>query len=321
MKCLEKDRARRYDTANGLAMEIQRHLKNEPVLAGPPKVVYRLRKFVTRNRGPVAAGVAIAIALVLGTAGTGVGLMRALAAETDAEQRADTLAEVVAFLDSQLADLDTVLLYSTSEHGKRRTVPNLREAAEERERVLGPDSPRTLFSMMMVGNRLARQGNLSEAEQYHRRALDGARGVLANDDVLMINILSHYGSILQKLGRLDEAEALGAEAARRARNRFSDQDLDEWVPIWGTLMRYGNTLRDMERFEQAEAVLLEAHATRESLLGTHVRPGSPVRYLAELYDAWHASQPGTGYDAKAAEWRKRRRRADAWAGEGDGSLP
>ncbi|RME40344.1 MAG: hypothetical protein D6788_03510, partial [Planctomycetota bacterium] len=55
MKCLEKDRTRRYETANGLALEIQRYLHQEPVLAGPPSVTYRAGKFLRRNRGPVAA--------------------------------------------------------------------------------------------------------------------------------------------------------------------------------------------------------------------------------------------------------------------------
>jgi hypothetical protein len=54
-KCLEKDRGRRYETANGLAMDLQRYLANEPVGAGPPSLGYRLRKFARRNRGRLAA--------------------------------------------------------------------------------------------------------------------------------------------------------------------------------------------------------------------------------------------------------------------------
>src|SRR5207302_229801 len=50
MKALEKDRRRRYETANGFAMDVQRYLADEPVLAGPPSAWYRLRKFVRRNR-------------------------------------------------------------------------------------------------------------------------------------------------------------------------------------------------------------------------------------------------------------------------------
>src|SRR5439155_18674778 len=59
MKCLEKDRGRRYETANGLASDIQRHLSNEPVVACPPSKIYRLQKMVRRNRAAVAAGIAI----------------------------------------------------------------------------------------------------------------------------------------------------------------------------------------------------------------------------------------------------------------------
>ena len=50
MKCLEKDRTRRYETANGLAADIQRHLKNEPVVARPPSELYRIQKLVRRNK-------------------------------------------------------------------------------------------------------------------------------------------------------------------------------------------------------------------------------------------------------------------------------
>ncbi len=66
MKCLEKDRRRRYETANGLVMDIQRHLNNEPVVACPPSLLYRFRKTVRRNRLAVAAASSVAAALILG---------------------------------------------------------------------------------------------------------------------------------------------------------------------------------------------------------------------------------------------------------------
>jgi WD40 repeat protein len=66
MKCLEKDRTRRYETANGLVMDIQRHLQNEPVTARPPTTAYRLRKAIRRHKLAVAAAGAIAAALALG---------------------------------------------------------------------------------------------------------------------------------------------------------------------------------------------------------------------------------------------------------------
>ena len=67
LKCLEKDRTRRYATANGLAMDIERYLHQEPVLARPPSQLYRLQKLVRRNRIVFLSGAATAAALLLGT--------------------------------------------------------------------------------------------------------------------------------------------------------------------------------------------------------------------------------------------------------------
>ena len=69
MKCLEKERSRRYDSANGLAQDIQRFLTDEPVLAGPPSTRYRLRKLLKRNRGAVSAGLLTLLAILAGSFG------------------------------------------------------------------------------------------------------------------------------------------------------------------------------------------------------------------------------------------------------------
>jgi serine/threonine protein kinase len=66
MKCLEKDRTRRYETANGLAMDLKRHLTNEPVLARPPSSVYRLQMAFRRNKLVFTAGASVMLALLLG---------------------------------------------------------------------------------------------------------------------------------------------------------------------------------------------------------------------------------------------------------------
>src|SRR6516164_10525470 len=66
MKCLEKERHRRYETANGLAVDIQRHLASEPVVACPPTNLYRLQRLVRRNKVVFGAAAAVAAALVFG---------------------------------------------------------------------------------------------------------------------------------------------------------------------------------------------------------------------------------------------------------------
>jgi tetratricopeptide (TPR) repeat protein len=77
MKALEKDRGRRYETANGFGMDLQRYLSGEPVLAAPPSRRYRLRKFLRRNRAPVVAVGLIVLALLIGVIGTTLGLISA----------------------------------------------------------------------------------------------------------------------------------------------------------------------------------------------------------------------------------------------------
>jgi eukaryotic-like serine/threonine-protein kinase len=67
MKCVEKDRTRRYETANGLARDVERYLADEAVEACPPSASYRLRKFARKHRGALATATAFAAVLVLGT--------------------------------------------------------------------------------------------------------------------------------------------------------------------------------------------------------------------------------------------------------------
>jgi eukaryotic-like serine/threonine-protein kinase len=72
MKCLEKDRARRYETANALATDLQRYLHDEPVLAGPPSAWYRFRKFARRNRGTLTASLLVVATVVAASVVTAV---------------------------------------------------------------------------------------------------------------------------------------------------------------------------------------------------------------------------------------------------------
>ena len=106
MKCLQKDRNHRYETANGLAMDLQRHQVGEPVLARPPSNLYRFWKLVRRHRFAVASAGAVALALL---AATGVSLRQAAVAsrarghEVEANRR----------LRAQMAETDAVSQFLT----------------------------------------------------------------------------------------------------------------------------------------------------------------------------------------------------------------
>jgi WD40 repeat protein/serine/threonine protein kinase len=110
MKCLEKQRDRRYETANGLAREIQRYLADEPVEARPPSAGYRLAKFVKRHKGQVIAASLVLLALLAGIAGTTWGLIEAKQQEGRANERAEgeRLATIEAKKQEKIAREETV---------------------------------------------------------------------------------------------------------------------------------------------------------------------------------------------------------------------
>jgi eukaryotic-like serine/threonine-protein kinase len=101
MKCLEKDRGRRYETANGLAMDLQRHLENEPVLARSPSAGYRLQKAWRRHRAVFAVATLIAVVLLVAT---GVSTWQAIRASHEADRaiKAESLAT------QRLADAEAI---------------------------------------------------------------------------------------------------------------------------------------------------------------------------------------------------------------------
>jgi len=113
MKCLEKDRARCYETASALALDVRRYLDNQPVLAGPPSRVYRIRKLIQRHRGAAVAAALVAGALLTGF---GVAVWQAVLAQRAAiradqqhqlaDRRADETRRVSDFQGRMLSQID-----------------------------------------------------------------------------------------------------------------------------------------------------------------------------------------------------------------------
>jgi eukaryotic-like serine/threonine-protein kinase len=107
MKALAKERNRRYDSAIGLANDIEHFTNNEPVSAGPPTAAYRIRKFVRRNRVQVAGAALVLLALLAGVAGTTVGLLEARRQSAKARQQEQlAVAEAAAKEQARQAEAD-----------------------------------------------------------------------------------------------------------------------------------------------------------------------------------------------------------------------
>src|SRR5262249_8415355 len=109
MKCLEKDRTRRYDTANGLSMDIQRHLDSEPITARPPSAPCRFQKLIRSNNVMPAAPALVLTAILVGTVISITQTMRAqrelrraLAAESQAQREKANVQAALHFIQDDV---------------------------------------------------------------------------------------------------------------------------------------------------------------------------------------------------------------------------
>ncbi|HVJ83109.1 MAG TPA: serine/threonine-protein kinase, partial [Planctomycetia bacterium] len=109
MKALEKDRNRRYETADAFAADVQRFLADEPVLARPPSMGYRIRKFVRRNKGPVLAAALVILSLVGGIVGTARQAHLADEARRSESMRADSENRAKEEAEASEAEIKAVL--------------------------------------------------------------------------------------------------------------------------------------------------------------------------------------------------------------------
>ncbi len=186
MKALEKDRNRRYESASAFAADVERYLRDEPVLACPPSVSYRLGKFLRRNRGPVLAVAIVVLLLVAGVAGTSVGLVQAveeseqkeealLATEKERDQKEEALRKETAALQKEKEALQTV----TTERDAKEQARKDEAAARARETRRRKEAERLLHASRL-SQTLSHweEGNVAAA----REKLHEVLGLRLDDD-------------------------------------------------------------------------------------------------------------------------------------------
>jgi serine/threonine protein kinase/Leucine-rich repeat (LRR) protein len=156
MRCLEKDRKRRYDTANGLALDLQRHLQNEAITARPPTTAYLLGKLIRRNKVSFAAGAAVAASLLIGTA---VSLWQAVRVGHEKQRAVIALEELRATAPAFVEQARALVASERFDEALEKLV----YAAK-----LRPDSPDILVAQ---GDVLQCQFRLAEAAAAYRAAL------------------------------------------------------------------------------------------------------------------------------------------------------
>jgi serine/threonine protein kinase/tetratricopeptide (TPR) repeat protein len=298
MKALEKDRNRRYETVSAFAADAQRYLNDEPVLACPPSVAYRFRKFARRNKAALAISGVVILFLVSLVAGLAVNnwMIRQEQARTQAaltaeakrrKQARDALDSMTSVMMQDLLAKQPVL---GAEH-KKFLIEAL-TAYEEFAADTGQDKEGRLgvaqsyHQLARIRDRLAPSG---EAEAAFREALKRYAQLAADfPDSLAIRLnlagcQIDFGILLKRAGRLDEAEPLYREGVAMFRRLATEYPANSVArrSLALNLSNVGNLLTDLGRFPDAEVAFRESLDLRKQL-ATELS-GDP-KYLQDLAD-------------------------------------
>jgi serine/threonine protein kinase/tetratricopeptide (TPR) repeat protein len=292
MKALEKDRNRRYETANGLAMDVQRYLADEPVQACPPSVGYRVRKFVRRNKGPVfAAGVFVCL-LVAGVVGTTIGLVRAInernekeEAQRQTRQALNTMTdEVVTELlgtQVQLTDkyrefLNKVLAYHAAFAAAKANDPEGRRARAQGYFRVG----RIRHSL---GERLEAEAAYRESVALERSLVDEFpdRPDIRHDLALTYH---HLGVLLHQASRSVEAETALGEAIAIGKQLAAESTRADYLrDLAESDSELGNVLLTTGRPNEAATAYREALVISKQLADEFRNVPADLHRLATCY--------------------------------------
>jgi tetratricopeptide (TPR) repeat protein len=282
MKCLEKDRTRRYETANGLASDVGRHLNNEPVLAHPPSPAYRLQRLYQRNKVKFAAAAIAILALVAGFAASTWQAVRATRAERDARAVKDFLIEELLamnpymdsiadsnrvqllervaqaagsrFVNQPLIEAEVRLAIGEVSFDVENTSPMVEQfekALAIRRRLLGPKHSDTLLAMAFTAQAYDAHGRARDTEKLLDEALALVESQARPRTAGEAEVLWTRGSFLAGAGRPGEALSFMERAMPVTEAYFGPKSYrfqNKWVwRIWANIMA--------GRTNEAEALL------------------------------------------------------------------
>jgi non-specific serine/threonine protein kinase/serine/threonine-protein kinase len=276
MKAMEKDRTRRYPSVSELAADIRRHTRHEPVVAGPPSTPYRVRKFVRRHRVAVIAGAAVTLALVLGIAGTTIGLVRARSASDRAREEAETAKQVSDFLVNLFAVSDP-----SQARGSTITAREILEKGATKIDAELADQPQVQARLMQTMGAVHRNlGLYGEAERLLERAADLQSRLHGGGDPAVARVLIDLAWVYRAQARFADAESL----CRRAVEIIEDAPgLPPTVLVRG-LNSLGTMVRDRGDYARAREVLERGLAIGERTLGPeHVDMSGTLYQLGWLH--------------------------------------
>ncbi len=291
MKCLEKERGRRYESASALARDVERYLHDEPVQAGPPSPAYRLRKFARKHRTALMTAEAVAALLVVGVVASVWQAVRATRAEAVARQRLEevTRAEGQARQNESRARAeeekarrsearqravlgffqDRVLAAARPEGlegglGKDVTLRAAVDTAEPAVAAAFAGQPEAEASVRdTLGTTYLDLGDAPRAIGQYERALALRRQALGEDSRETLASVTHLAQAYQDAGRLAEAVPLFERARKGCREKLGPDDPETLEAMNGLAGAY----RAAGRLAEAVPLYERAWKLRTARLG------------------------------------------------------
>lgn len=272
MKCLEKSRDRRYDTAIGLARDIQRFLAGEAVEARPASTSYRLSKFIRRNRGPVIASSLVLTLLILGASGTTWGWLEARKQAEIARIEAITQSAISSFLrDDILAQASA----ATQSESLIQPDPDLKvktalDRASSRLNDRFKDQPIVAAALhRTIGRAYSDLGEFSLGQSHLERSLEIYREQKGAGDDDTLQVEQDMGSVYLKQEKLDQAEKMLGDALDRHRkiDGVSRECLHAAMLLAHCYNMQSHRNGDPKKRELAKQLYIETHASQSSLFG------------------------------------------------------
>lgn len=331
MKSLEKDRTRRYETANGLALDVQRFLNNEAVLARPPSRLYRFKKTVLRNKLVFTTAGIVTALLVISLIVVSVLLARERQVRREADTDKLEAQQVTRFLETTLQGVgpsvalgrDTTMLREILDKTADRVgdmtnqpavqaelcevignlyrdVGNYRRAEEMlatavaiRRKVSGPETAETAASLNDLGLAYMVENKLPEAEQAHGEAYRIRQKIFGPTNAQTAASLNDLSSVYRQEGKLTEAEAM-ARTALAVRQKLS---IGDSLDVADSLRNLCIILGDEGKWEESEDTARRVLDIRRKLLGP-VHPS-----VADAMDdlAWACGARGKQEEAEKLE--------------------
>jgi serine/threonine protein kinase/Tfp pilus assembly protein PilF len=276
MKALEKDRTRRYETANGLALDVERHLRNEPVTAAAPSVAYRAKKFVRRHKTGLITASALLVLLITGLLASALEAIRANYAEKRATIEGSKSRQVATFLQKMLDGVGP-------SYALGRDTQMLREILDSTAKSLGEDlkgQPEVEAEIRgTIGRVYCSLDELPKAEEMQRRALKLWENAAGKTSLQTAGALNDLTEVLMPAGKLAEAEetARQALAVRQKLLPANHQD------VATSLNNLGVVLRERYKYDEAEILLRKALDIQRKLFpGDSDRVAETITSLSSL---------------------------------------